>query len=74
MKRLLSLLILALPASMNAQMSNDDVHKYDHTNQLFYRNARQGKSKENQKEKIKKREGACRFGRYPIVKLKEKAE
>ena len=38
MKRLLSLLILALPASMNAQMSNDDVHKYDHTNQLFYRN------------------------------------
>ena len=23
---------------MNAQMSNDDVHKYDHTNQLFYRN------------------------------------
>ena len=38
MKRLLSLLILALPAAKNAQMSNDDVHKYDHTNQLFYRN------------------------------------
>lgn len=38
MKRLLSLLILALPASLNAQMSNDDVHKYDHTHQLLYRN------------------------------------
>ena len=38
MKRLLSLLILAIPASLYAQMSNDDVHKYDHTHQLLYRN------------------------------------
>lgn len=38
MKRLLSLLIMTLPASLNAQMSNDDVHKYDHTHQLLYRN------------------------------------
>ena len=38
MKRLLSLLIMTLPASLNAQMSNDDVHKYAHTHQLLYRN------------------------------------
>ena len=38
MKRLAVLLFLALPFAANAQMSNDDVHKYDHTNQLFYRN------------------------------------
>lgn len=38
MKRLLFLLALALPVVANAQMSNDDVHKYDHTNQSQYRN------------------------------------
>ena len=38
MKRLLSLLLLAFPIAANAQISNDDVHKYDHTDQILYRN------------------------------------
>ena len=38
MKRLALLLLMAMPFSAFAQMSNDDVHKYDHTHQLLYRN------------------------------------
>ena len=38
MKRLALLLLMAMPSSAFAQMSNDDVHKYDHTHQLLYRN------------------------------------
>ena len=38
MKRLAALLLLAMPAAAWAQMSNDDVHKYDHTDQGQYRN------------------------------------
>ena len=38
MKRLATLFFLVLPLAANAQMANADVHKYDHTNQLFYRN------------------------------------
>jgi len=37
MKKILSLLIMALPLVANAQISNDDVHKYDHHNQSQYR-------------------------------------
>ena len=37
MKRLISLLLLAAPLAAAAQMSNDDVHKYDHRNQSQYR-------------------------------------
>ena len=37
MKRLISLLFLAAPLVAAAQMSNDDVHKYDHRNQSQYR-------------------------------------
>ena len=33
MKRILVLLMLAAPLAANAQLSNDDVHKYDHLNQ-----------------------------------------
>lgn len=38
MKRLAALLLMVMPVSALAQMSNDDVHKYDHTNQVQYRN------------------------------------
>ena len=37
MKRILVLLLLATPLAANAQLSNDDVHKYDHLNQSQYR-------------------------------------
>lgn len=37
MKRILVLLMLAAPLAANAQLSNDDVHKYDHLNQSQYR-------------------------------------
>ncbi len=37
MKRILVLLLLAAPLAANAQLSNDDVHKYDHLNQSQYR-------------------------------------
>lgn len=37
MKRIISLLLLAAPFISSAQMSNDDVHKYDHRNQSQYR-------------------------------------
>jgi predicted metal-dependent phosphoesterase TrpH len=37
MKKIFSLLLLALPFAANAQLSNDDVHKYDHLNQSHYR-------------------------------------
>ena len=37
MKRLFSILLLAAPLAAAAQMSNDDVHKYDHLNQSQYR-------------------------------------
>lgn len=37
MKRILVLLMLAAPLTANAQLSNDDVHKYDHLNQSQYR-------------------------------------
>lgn len=37
MKRLFSILLLAAPLAAAAQMSNDDVHKYDHCNQSQYR-------------------------------------
>ena len=37
MKRLLVFLMLAAPVVANAQLSNDDVHKYDHHNQSQYR-------------------------------------
>lgn len=37
MKRFLALLMLAAPLMANAQLSNDDVHKYDHYNQSQYR-------------------------------------
>lgn len=37
MKRILFLLLLAAPVAANAQLSNDDVHKYDHLNQSRYR-------------------------------------
>jgi predicted metal-dependent phosphoesterase TrpH len=38
MKRILSLLLLAMPVAASAQLSNDDVHKYDHWNASYYRN------------------------------------
>ena len=37
MKRILVLLLLATPLAASAQLSNDDVHKYDHLNQSQYR-------------------------------------
>lgn len=37
MKRILVLIMLAAPLAANAQLSNDDVHKYDHLNQSQYR-------------------------------------
>ena len=37
MKRFLVFLMLAAPMVANAQLSNDDVHKYDHHNQSQYR-------------------------------------
>lgn len=37
MKKILLLLFLAAPLAANAQLSNDDVHKYDHHNQSQYR-------------------------------------
>lgn len=38
MKRILALALLAMPLMANAQLSNDDVHKYDHRNSSRYRN------------------------------------
>ena len=38
MKRILFLLLLAMPMAVSAQISNDDVHKYDHWNASQYRN------------------------------------
>lgn len=38
MKRLYCLLLAALPFAAHAQLSNDDIHKYDHLNQSQYRN------------------------------------
>ena len=37
MKRIISIILLAVPFVANAQLSNDDVHKYDHRNQSQYR-------------------------------------
>lgn len=38
MKRILAAAMMILPLTMSAQISNDDVHKYDHVNQSLYRN------------------------------------
>lgn len=38
MKKIALLFLLAFPFTANAQLSNDDVHKYDHRNQSQYRN------------------------------------
>lgn len=37
MKRIISIILLAVPFVASAQLSNDDVHKYDHRNQSQYR-------------------------------------
>ena len=37
MNRIFAFVLLLLPVTANAQMSNDDVHKYDHRNQSQYR-------------------------------------
>lgn len=37
MKQIISILLMAMPFMASAQLSNDDVHKYDHSNQSQYR-------------------------------------